>query len=76
MILEIAQDQLTNQQAITIICILIASFIAIIIIASFIAIIIIASFIAIIIWGKAALLNKDGNKVKEQDIDEHINGQL
>lgn len=67
MILEIAQDQLTNQQAITIICILIASFIAIIIIAS---------FIAIIIWGKAALLNKDGNKVKEQDIDEHINGQL
>jgi len=58
MILEITQDQLTDQQAITIICILIAA------------------FIAIILWGKAALLNKDGNKVKEQDIDEHINGQL
>lgn len=58
MILEITQDQLTDQQAITIICILIAA------------------FIAIIFWGKAALLNKDGNKVKEQDIDEHINGQL
>ena len=34
------------------------------------------ALIAIILWGKAALLNKDGNKVKEQDIDEHINGQL
>lgn len=34
------------------------------------------ALIAIILWGKAALLNKDGNKVKEQDIDEHINEQL
>lgn len=34
------------------------------------------ALIAIILWGKAALLNKDGNKVSEQDIDEHINGQL
>lgn len=58
MILEITQDQLTDQQAITIICILSTA------------------LIAIILWGKAALLNKDGNKVSEQDIDEHINGQL
>lgn len=51
MILEITQDQLTDQQAITIICILIAA------------------FIAIIFWGKAALLNKDGNKVNKPTID-------
>ena len=34
------------------------------------------ALIAIILWGKAALLNKDGNKMSKQDIDEHINGQL